>query len=211
MSYLYTAENRLMFPHSYMYASYEGQVFLAAYVADRRRRLTLHLQGAICPIRGSLNNALSSAAQSRCEATSPDAFLPTERTLLQPLLASLLGVLAVGNAMAARPWLDRVIQRFEVSKKLYAVYSPGFRKGEGDAHDPSRYAELALCLALGYALTGHLQYLSTLLKLMDLLLSIPAVALSRACSPEQLTLLVEVELDAVSTLARAQGVIIEAL
>ncbi len=211
MSYPYTAENRLDIPHNYMYAPYNGKDFLAAYVTDRRRRLALHLQGAICPPQGTLKSALSTAARCNLEARPLDAFSQTECTPLQPLLASLLSALAAGNAVAAHPWLIRVIQRFEVSKKLYATYASGFRKGEGDARDPARYVELALCLALGHSLTGQLQYLSTLLKLVDLLLSLSPDTLRPACPPERLALLVAAELDAVAALATEQEVTIDVL
>lgn len=209
MTYPYAAENRLDAPHAYMYAPFGGKDFLAAYVADRRARLALHLQGACCPPQGILKDALAAAARGLASATRPEAFSPDERTPLQPLLAALLGVLASGDVAAARPWLVRVIQRFEVSKKLYAAYAPGFRKGEGEASDPARYAELALCLALAHALSGQLQYLSTLLKLVDLLLSLDADTLRPACPPDRLALLVATELDAVRTMVVAQGVHID--
>lgn len=209
MIYPYAAENRLDAPHAYMYAPYGGEDFLAAYVADRRARLELHLQGASSPPHADLKDALAAAARSMAAAMRPEAFSPTGTIPLQPLHAALLGVLAAGDVVAAQPWLIRVIQRFEVSKKLYAAYAPGFRKGEGDAREPARYAELALCLALAHALSGQLQYLSTLLKLVDLLLSLDPDTLRPACPPERLTLLVAAELDAVATLAAAQGVTID--
>ena len=210
MNYPYADENRLDVPHAYMYAPYGGQDFLAAYVDDRRARLALHLQGMDCPQTGELKVELASAARSLASAQRPDTFSPADATPLQPLLAALLGVLATGDHAAAQPWLVRVIQRFEVSKKLYAVYAPAFRKGEGEARDPARYAELALCLALAHALSGQLQYLSTLLKLDDLLLSLEADVLRPACPPEHLALLVAAELDAVAALAAARGVSFDA-
>ncbi len=210
MNYPYAAENRLDVPHAYMYAPYGGQDFLAAYVDDRRVRLARHLQGTVCPPPGGLKDALAAAARALAGPWPLDTFSPADATPLKPLLAALLGVLANGDHAAAQPWLVRVIQRFEVSKKLYAGYAPGFRKGEGEARDPARYAELALCLALAHALSGQLQYLSTLLKLDDLLLSLDADVLRPACPPEHLALLVAAELDAVAALAAAQGVSIDA-
>jgi len=210
MNYPYAAENRLDVPHAYMYAPYGGQDFLAAYADDRRVRLARHLQGTDCQLPGGLKDALAAAARSLAGPRRLDTFSPADATPLKPLLAALLAVLATGDHAAAQPWLVRVIQRFEVSKKLYAGYAPGFRKGEGEARDPARYAELALCLALAHASSGQLQYLSTLLKLDDLLLSLEADVLRPACPPEHLALLVAAELDAVAALAAAQGVSIDA-
>lgn len=208
--YPYTAENRLDTPHAYMYSAYGGVDFLVAYFSDRRVRLAKHLRGVSRLPRGKLMDALNAAARDLAAPVRPEAFSPDGTTLLQPLLAALLGVLAAGEFMAAQTWLGRIIQRFEVSKKLYAAYTPGFRKGEGDVQEPARYVELALCLSLAYALSGKLQYLSTLLKLVDLLLSLDPHMLRPACSSERLALLVAVELDAVATLAEKQRVIIDA-
>jgi len=210
VNYPYAAENRLDVPHAYMYAPYGGQDFLAAYADDRRVRLARHLQGTDCPPPGGLKDALAAAARALAGPRRLDTFSPADATPLKPLLAALLGVLANGDHAAAQPWLVRVIQRFEVSKKLYAGYASGFRKGEGEARDPARYVELALCLALAHALSGQLQYLSTLLKLNDLLLSLDADVLRPAYPPEHLALLVAAELDAVAALAAAQGVSIDA-
>jgi len=189
-----------------MYAPYGGQDFLAAYCTDRRNRLARHLHGTSCPPQGNLTAALSATARALASSRAVAEFSPADGVKLQPLLAALLGVLASGDAAVARPWLRRLVQRFEVSKKLYAAYAPGFRKGEGEARDPARYVELALCLSLAHALTGHLQYLSTHLKLLDLLLSLDVATLRPACPPERLALLVETELTAVRMLAFAQGV-----
>ena len=210
VNYPYAAENRLDAPHAYMYASYGGLDFLAAYVDDRRVRVARHLQGTACPPPDRLNDALVAAASSLAGSRRLDTFSIADSTPLKPLLAALLHALAKGNHHAAQPWLVRVIQRFEVSKKLYAGYAPCFRKGEGESRDPARYAELALCLALAHALSGQLQYLSTLLKLDDLLLSLDADLLRLGCPPELLALLVASELDAISALAAAQGVTIDA-
>jgi len=208
VNYPYADENRLDLPHAYMYAPFGGQDFLSAYVGDRRARLVHHLQGTDSPPVGEMIDALIAAARELASVQKLDTFLPAAPTPLRPLLASLLGVLAIGDHAAAQPWLARIIQRFEVSKKLYAGYAPGFRKGEGEARDPARYVELALCLALAHALSGQLQYLSTLLKLNDLLLSLNVDALRPACPPERLALLVTAELDAVTALAAGLGVII---
>jgi len=206
VNYIYTDENRLDVPHAYMYAPYAGHDFLVAYVDDRRSRLAYHLQDTDRPKQGALKDALAAVARARASAQRPDTFSPAEPTPLQPLLAALLGALATGDHAAAQPWLMRVIQRFEVSKKLHASFAPGFRTGEGEVRDPARYVELALCLALAYVLSRQVQYLSTLLKLNDLLLSLDAGVLRSACAPELMALLVAAELDAVAALAAAQGV-----
>ncbi|MBK7901047.1 MAG: hypothetical protein IPJ99_17330 [Betaproteobacteria bacterium] len=210
MSYPYSAENRLDVPHAYMYAPFGGRTFLHAYVADREKRLAARLPFGHLRPSDSFAPRLIEAARRRASLASPHAFSPGGRTELQPLLAALLASLARGDLATAQPWLNRILQRFEVSKKLYTAYAPSFRKGEGEMRDPACYAELALCLALAYSMSGHLQYLSTLLKLVDLLLSLDSQVLRRGCSSELLDLLVSAELDAVRALAARQGVSLDA-
>ncbi len=208
MSYPYTAENRLDAPHAYMYAPYGGEDFLRDYTDDRLSRLCGHLPAGHVPATGPIAARLGDAARviAGDSTTALGAILPGERTELRPLLGALLKALSSGEIGQVEPWLARLIQRFEVSKKLYAAYAPGFRKGEGDARDPVRYAELALCLALAFSQSGQLQYLSTLLKLIDLLLSLDAGVLRASCAPALLEVLVEAELDAVRRLAAVHGV-----
>jgi len=110
------------------------------------------------------------------------------------------------DGRTALQWLDRLLQRFEVSKKLRASYLPGFRKGEGVDDDVGLYRQFALVLALAYAHQQELQYLSTLLKVNDLLLSLP-LELHAGCSGDHAFFLtIAVELHAVLRLVEKQGV-----
>lgn len=105
-------------------------------------------------------------------------------------------------------WMNRLIQRFEVTKKLYARYLPGFRKGEGPYADIVTYWQLAICLALAHARSGHSKYLSTLLKIIDLLLSLPAREVKKTISVGKMKLVVAAELFGVLKLARLKEVVI---
>lgn len=70
-------------------------------------------------------------------------------------------------------WLDRLVQRFEVSKKIYESYLPGFRKGEGAKTSVRLYWLFSLALNLFYVKSNEIKYLNTLLKICDLLCSLP--------------------------------------
>ncbi len=209
MSYPYTSKNCFDLPNTYMYTPFDGEYFLDSYIEDRRLRLArLTMKGNCSHPRGS-NKPLADAALATASTERPDVFSPVEPIRLKHLLEALLGVLANGDYAAALPWLERVIQRFEVSKKLYAEYMPGFRKGKGEARDLTLYVEFALCMALAYELSKHLQYLSTLLKLNDILLSLDKGLLHAPFLINRLELLVVTELDAVIALATSQGVFID--
>lgn len=103
-------------------------------------------------------------------------------------------------------WLDRLVQRFEVTKKLYDAYPPGFRKGEGDNTSVRLYWLFALALSLFYARTGGIKYLSTLLKVCDLLCSLPAGTLREHIPKLGLETVLATEIAGVQLLAENKGV-----
>lgn len=132
------------------------------------------------------------------------------------LLTGLLHLLSCrgsGNDRAVSeslPWCELLVQRFEVSKKLYEEYGPALRGGSGDDANIYLYKRFALVLCLVYLHTNRLAFLSALLKVNDLLLSLPPTQVpDRADSGKgngTLALTVAVELHAVRHLAQFQGV-----
>ena len=76
------------------------------------------------------------------------------------------------NNRLIKEWLDLLIQRFEVTKKLYTTYPKGFRSGKGKTNVVRLYWMFALLLNLCYVETQNIKYLSTLLKVSDLLCSL---------------------------------------
>ncbi len=102
-------------------------------------------------------------------------------------------------------WLDEFLKRFEVSKRLYARYTAAFRR-VGDEQAPvSSYGLLSLALAVGYRRTNRLKWLNGLLKVNDVVCSLPPTLLDRT----DLVLAVaaiDSEGQAVRHLAETQGV-----
>ena len=237
MGYPYSAINRLREPHDYMYSPYQGTRFMQMYWEDRIGRVlslpvpkvdhsdTLEAQSyavleALLGADGGFpdsrlasllaTTATSPKCSNECELSS--VFPNPEPLETAALLAALIHHFlmhaseSTKNGVALQ-WLDRMVQRFEVGKKIYAKYAAGFRKGEGPDSGVELYQNFALVLALAHARQGGLQYLSTLLKVNDLLLSLPAEA--HAGRGGGITLTVAVELDAVRRLAKAKGVDLE--
>ena len=110
-----------------------------------------------------------------------------------------------GNA-GIKIWLDRLVQRFEVTKKLYDAYAPGFRKGEGGNASVRLYWLFALSLSLFYARKGSLKHLSTLLKVSDLLCSLTDLELREHIPARGLVLVLTTEVAGIQLLAESKGV-----
>jgi len=128
---------------------------------------------------------------------------------LDLLLALIAAQLINPQDANIKSWLDRLVQRFEVTKKLYESYPPGFRKGEGANSSVRLYWLFALALSLFYVGTNEIKYLSTLLKVCDLLCSLPEHALQE-CIPEQgLLAVLATEILSVQLLAEQKGVAFE--
>lgn len=90
--------------------------------------------------------------------------------LLIPLFSSILSNLK--HSPLVKMWIDRLAQRFEVTKKIYERYKLGFRKGEGKSDCLILYALFAMVLSICYYKNKNLKYLNTLLKINDTLISV---------------------------------------
>jgi len=123
--------------------------------------------------------------------------------LLDALFASIL--LDVNN-INNKIWLDRLVQRFEVTKKIYEEYLPGFRKGYGHNNLINLYWLFALVLSIYYAETNQIRYFSTLIKVCDLITSLPFKDLSRDIPEFGLDLVLSLEIIFVKILLKAKGI-----
>lgn len=237
MNYIYTATNRLLEPHSYMYSKYGGERFLHSYLKDRVERLffitasspklgnplevkahaVLHTlldghDGLFPPSKIAIlfNKPDLTFAYSAKKALLPkfpnNETLDTE-ALLDTLLNHFLDARIKSNSESdAILWVDRLSQRFEVRKKLFDYYLPGFRKCDGSDDNINLYTKFSLLLALAYAAKSKLNHLSTLLKVNDLMLSLPNHVHNENETECSLVLSVAVEIYAVLSCAQKQKI-----
>lgn len=234
MGYVYSEVDRLKEPHTYMYTPFEGAGFLDSYFTSRMACLRKAAGTGEAPDLPFLSrsarmlsecldtNAPTHRAEFRrlagwnVDAASPAnaagaaerlaRLTPSEVVVTSDLLAALLCSMTTRrDPDETKPWLDRLCQRFEVTKKLFDSYQPGFRKGEGSSTSIPLYWQFALALALFHAATGQLKYLSTLLKVCDLLCSLPVDALERDIPRNGLATVLAAELASVRRLAESKG------
>lgn len=199
MDYPYTSENRLETPHAYMYAPFKGRTFFDAYFSDRQKVLAQYWDEA-CDT-SMLRSGVRAIALLGIEASPPlseetlKAFSPAHEVSTFNLLKTILAMQANGDCGdGIKFWLDRLVQRYEVTKKLYASYSSGFRKGGGPADCLILYWMLAMALYLHFEDTGGLKYLSTGLKVTDLLCSLPVRSVAKELPRCSMALLLRAEI-----------------
>jgi hypothetical protein len=102
--------------------------------------------------------------------------------------------------------LNKFVQRFEVSKKLYQSYNLEFRSGSGSFEEIQTYWLFAVLLGLYHVKTKKLNYLNAFLKVSDLLCSISANIVLKEVPKNGMVLLLALELACTTSLAKSKGV-----
>lgn len=146
MIYPYAHGDLLETRNTYFYTPFQGKPFLEAWETQR-------------------SGVLSAPVPPGTDSTSAAIRKPTD-LLLDSLHA------AISRDPNAGPWpdLDRLLQRFEVTKRLHGEYNAHWRPCDpADYTSLSRYLRFAEVLELAYGATGALPHLNGLLKCMDTL------------------------------------------
>lgn len=147
-AYGYAQGDLLEQPAVYSFSRFGGRAFLDGWRAQRLG--LLQLAGAQAPATAAGN-------------------APTD-LLLQQVLDDLP---LEPRAPGALQVLARLLQRFEVTKRLHAAYNERWRPVDpADFRAPERYLRFAEALELAYARSPDLPWLNGLLKAMDTLSSL---------------------------------------
>lgn len=155
--------------------------------------------GMFRPVRSD-GAALTELAKAISQLTTTQSISTVD--LLRSLIAAHLSNM---HDVHIKLWLDRLIQRFEVTKKLYVVYPAGFKRGEGANKIVRLYWLFALALCLYYTSSQGLKYLNTLLKVCDLLCSLPENMLHKDIPEGGLPMVLAAEVVNVRLIAEKKG------
>ncbi|MEO1944879.1 MAG: hypothetical protein ABGY11_11325 [Candidatus Thioglobus sp.] len=248
-SYEYTKANRLIEPHKYMYAPFNGHDFLHSYFLDRKVCLerfsvmdlsnapesldyTLTAMASIKlrrQLKGSPSvalewfNNLNCLNEFRGDPKDIDKGNEIQRMVniltsmkiddpinTQDLICGIIASIVMDMPETlTKVWLDRLVQRFEVTKKLFESYQPGLRKGVGSTDVVRLYWLFALALCLFYVESRHIKFLSTLLKVSDLLCSLPDGLLLGQIPQQGMSVILATEAGCIYELAYKRGVLFD--
>ena len=207
-TYRYDQKNLLADRYHYQYTPFEGVEFLKAYT-ESRRELRYKLETA----RSSLliePNVETTIAEEIRQAVLDDAGNPvlshfqnyqnhvlpaqpgdSEITTYHLLLDLWHSIICNRECEYVRSqWLKFLIQRFEVTKRLYIGYTSSLKPSKRIFDIAENYALLATLLLYQYKVEPNLKYINTVLKVVDLLASIGPLQQSDLT---QLTSLVAIE------------------
>lgn len=156
-SYPFAKGDLLQKPNTYFYTPYGGTKFLTAWQ---------HQREAI--IKGIAPRAANTEKPTK-------SFYENGQVNTALLLAYLSHQLANANTVdtETQMWLEKVLKKFEVFKRIHHAYDETFRAVDRDDHkDPSLYLMVSEVFELAWRATGHLAYLNALLKALDTLTSL---------------------------------------
>lgn len=179
VGYPYATGDLLERRNTYFYTPFGGRDFLQAWRHQRAAFLVA-----------------SDESQRVAEATDDSA--PIVRSLQRLKEALRLAAFSADSRLQ----LDRVLQRFEVSKRLHDDYTEFWRPLDSTRyHGLERYLLLAEVLGRAALLTHDLRYLNGLLKCVDILTSTSMARVIHQSSWARLRTIVEQEQDLVDRLA----------
>lgn len=184
MNYEYTKTNRLDQPHNYMYSKYNGNEFLHNYFDDRMNSISrfsnmtesnnfsLPYMNLFKSSEEFIENTLSTELHQSDDIETFIQSIDSFKT--EEILMMLISHLCFNNdSMNIKNWIDFLVQRFEVTKKLSEFYFPKkIKKGAGDNKNVSLYVLFSLLLIVYFKHNKNIKYLNTLLKINDLICSL---------------------------------------
>lgn len=165
--YPYAEGDLLEQRHSYFYSAFRGPEFLDAWQASRRRAAVVAQEegGATC------TSETMESPRAEGEMADSQAGHRLEASPTGCLLATLLDAFTRGRPDVT-DWsaLDRLVHRFEVSKRIHDAYGADNKPIDSSAyHDLRLYVDFADVLACAARASARLSYLNALLKCMDTL------------------------------------------
>lgn len=144
--YPYASGDLLEERNTYFYSSYHGEALLEAWQACRRE---------------------ASEASAQAEPDTLPAESDVDRLIEEMAMA--LGK-SSGEFATALARLDRLVQRFEVTKRIFDGYTDEWRAVDRTRyHSAGSYARFAGLLSVAFEKTGCLTYMNALLKCNDIL------------------------------------------
>ncbi len=181
MSYKYITDNNLYHKQNYMYAKYEGEEFLEAYLKSRE----------------------VSREVIKDEKTKESV---EEKSVVLLELQKLYTDIKNGNTNVI-DLINAYVKSFEVRKRLYTEYLE-WKPTEGASFEEYKsYLTFSDCLLESYRKTKCLKYYSCLLKVDDMLLSVQSLLTDR--EREHLSEIITEEVKIFGALSEEYGVMLE--
>ena len=163
--YKYTENNLLENPENYFYSKFKGKSFLRSFLLKRKEKLSKIKK----KIPENYNSQISkdkilSILIENFEFKKSNSSINTIDFLFKKLYKK--------KSIDIDIILNRIIQKFEVSKKISDLYKIEDLKPIGNNKNIKVYILFGICLINLYEISKKLKYLNSILKLSDILCSL---------------------------------------
>lgn len=167
-NYAYTGRDLFNAPETYEFSQCVDSDFLVGW--------RKHRQGAMARLMAVARVSRPPNVMAHLEAMATPIRVPEEGqlTTIMAQLASIISDPASDDQLLgqAKEAVDAFVKKFEIFRRLYRSYDAGLRKSDTSAiAGPGEYLAFASVLVVCHDRTGGPIYVSTLLKLVDALLS----------------------------------------
>lgn len=170
MEYNYTKRNLLTNPEYYMYSEYWGINFISAYRKNRIDyidRVMHHIDYS-----NIVYENIDSFLDEFIQFDKRNRSFGSELIDISLYLNSTREQLKNGKYYKAKLLLKNLMHRFEIDKKIFKFYGFDLKRGSGAFDSLDNYIIFALLLARAFELSNNYQFLSSLLKVSDTILSL---------------------------------------
>ena len=224
--YKYTKNNLLDYKENYMYSEFIGVEFIDYFINSRKifqsklQDLNWSISNKITPLDigtrftlFNLKNDKEGFKSSKFKELNLKYFDKDQpkfnSTLFEKnfetssFISSLIYELILNkNIPLLKNEIEKIIQRFEVSKRIFNNYEKKFSSGYGSCKNIELYLMTSCLLNLYYLRTSSLPSLNCNLKIMDLIISQPSIENIKNDCYEPLFSLIDIERYFVSNLMK---------
>jgi len=213
--YNYTEKNILDHPQSYMYSSFYGEIFIDKYYENRRSfvkklsKFDEHQDNqheiwniSLAPFtkfKGDVDKFQFVSEEMKSADYSVLRRIDTSNNQEFCTYDNLLSMLEYSCAYPKKSIkfikedLDFLVQKFEVSKKIFEFYNLKEKTKSGSYSNIKVYYLFAVLVSVQYFLSKNLKYLNTIIKLVDLFISLENSNLIKKIPSNNLINLIEFE------------------
>lgn len=195
--YSYVDRDLLSTPEKYQMTPFEGIGFLDAYKESRKKILDTSSDNNDFNLSDNILNLINTNENN--EVLDQSIFLTKE------LLLFIYKKNRNTSDIIHKTYLDRIIKKFEIKKKIYEQYDNQIKEVSSEHSDIVNYILLSINCSIAYKKSHNLRYLNTSLKLNDLLIS----QIKKLVDKNILTLCrfaLRLELDAVIKICQEKGI-----
>ncbi|MGG7147237.1 hypothetical protein ACQPVA_10575 [Clostridium butyricum] len=164
IKYKYGERNLLEEPEKYFFSQYNGSNFVKAYFQNRLNMIEKLKSSNDYKIYNDLEQYLG-------ENRKNDIVKVKNEIISTQFLRVLLEEIINDNIKDKKKYLDILLKKYEVTKKIFSEYDNNFKAISNEYNNIENYCLLSICCCFYYKKIRNLKYLNVSIKINDMLCS----------------------------------------